>query len=163
MAFLLPNSKRDDPMTEQIVKISPIIISDTIKTHFGIDLIPITNNFYKQVKPNGFILYYSEVDSSLISIYKIQYYGIPILRMKRNNIILYPAILQVFQCNQQIAVSISVARKITYGSSVQLDVDDGIYSVQDPHRRTVAIGRVLRGEFTPIIDIGLYLRGEKFW
>ena len=150
-----------------IKPISSLELKEILMSHCQID-VDIDEDFkYYEIKNNYFhsIVSCRNIDETEIllleSAMNFVSFGVPILLIENMQYLLAPPILDFVNSGRHIQISKEQINRVTRGSSVNLKTDSGTVIVVDQHRRKIAIGKVLSGKFTPVVDVGWYLRAEK--
>ena len=145
-----------------MIRISELEVRELISSLFNID-IKIRKFSYYLI---GFniaefkLISYSknEMEVDFDQIYSI---GIPIIEKIKNKYILLPGILSCTLELPTIQVNKEDSLKISYNLTVKIHSDNGTYLILDEFDRRISLGKVYGGIFTPIVDLGYYLRSEK--
>ncbi len=92
----------------------------------------------------------------------VAFYGIRIFRINKNEIKLFPGLLHCLDVSyRKYSVTYENARKITYGETINIKVENGEYIIIDKFDRILGFGKVINSTFYPLINIGNYLHIEK--
>ncbi|MDH5401967.1 MAG: hypothetical protein OEZ01_09030 [Candidatus Heimdallarchaeota archaeon] len=87
--------------------------------------------------------------------------GMVILIVQNKKIVIVPSIINCIEkIFPELVVSESKLNKIIFGKSILLNDTNKIAIVKDPKNRLVGFGVGEAGTFTPLIDLGGYLRIE---
>ena len=145
-----------------MIKISELEVKELISSLFNIDII-IRKFYYYLIGSNTeefSVISYSENDLE-VDIDDIYSVGIPIIDKTRNKFNLLPGILSCIIELPVIKVKKEAALKISYNHPVKINSDSGLYLILDELDRRISMGEVQNGLFTPIVDLGYYLRSEN--
>lgn len=84
--------------------------------------------------------------------------GIPFLKIVKGNTMLLPGIIHIVQIEDEITLTNKQAHDFSYGKSMEIIGEDGIYMVRDTYKRKIGIAQISDSILIPLIDQGWYLR-----
>lgn len=145
-----------------MIRISELEVRELISSLFGIDIKISKFNYYLiGSNINEFKLISYSKNSLELDFDQIYSIGIPIIEKIKNQFILLPGILSCILELPTIQVNKEDTLKISYNLPVKIYSDNGLYIIIDELDRRISLGEVQEGIFTPIVDLGYYLRSEK--
>ncbi len=145
-----------------MIKISGSEVKELISSLFNIDIKIQKFNFYLigSNKSEFRLISYSknDLDVDIDEMYSV---GIPIIEKINKQFNLLPGILSCVIELPAIKVKKEEALKISYNLPIKINADSGTYLILDELDRRISLGELQDGIFTPIVDLGHYLRSEK--
>jgi hypothetical protein len=145
-----------------MINISEAELKELISSLFNIDVKIKKLNYYLigSSTTEFKLISYSknEIDVKIDQLYSI---GIPIIEKIKSQFNLLPGILSCIQDLPVIKVNRDDALKISYNRSIKNSSSNGLHLIVDESDRKISMGEVLNGAFTPVVDLGYYLRSER--
>ena len=145
-----------------MIKISELEVRELISSLFNIELKIRKFNYYligSDLAEFKLISYSkNDLEVDFDQIYSI---GIPIIEKVKNQYNLLPGLLSCILELPTIQVKKEDSLKISYNLPVKIKSENGLYLILDDLDRRVSLGEVQEGIFTPMVDLGYFLRSEK--
>ncbi|MCE7736219.1 MAG: hypothetical protein GPJ54_15160 [Candidatus Heimdallarchaeota archaeon] len=118
--------------------------------------------FYLNKSKEQIIVMWSQnnfIDFEATKIEEILSIGLPIFRIKKNKISLYPQFINcLVDGYDNYKIKLNLLTEVSFGRSIKINNPDGICFLSNELGHKIAFGEIKNEIFHPLIDLGWYLR-----